>query len=326
MAGKEVLSDSELEALMETVAEGEAESGVGAQGAYRLFDFSAQRQSPLEDYPALHQVHEKLVSQLAVELKSLFRGALEVEGVEPEVVKLGDAQAAFPELVALNLIQSAPMMGNSLIFVAGDTLSSLVNLYFGGPTGGTAFKSARASLTPTERRVNDLVVERFLVSLAMAWRETVKLTPESVKFETNPDFLHLGAGSSQQVVFHYVLRSHDWEGSLKWLVPIKAFEPIKVQLGQVKAEAADARQEQPKWESHLRKELLTVDVEVSGQIECHAMNLAQLLSLRQGSIIPLESPTEVMLLVEGEPFCNGEYGAMSGKKSVKIKGLARGGE
>lgn len=326
MTGKEVLSDSELEALMETVAEGDAESGVSATGEYRLFDFAARRQCPLEEYSALHTVHEKMSFQLADELKSLCRCALDVVGADLEVVSLGEAQAALPELVALNLIQTPPISGRSLVVLPGETLSGLVNLYFGGPEKGTSFKATRTHLTPIERRVNDLVIERFMASLMVSWREIAKLAPETEKFETNPDFLQMGAAASQCVVFHYQVRAQEWMGSLKWLVPISDFEAIKAKLGRVETESHTSQQDQPQWESYFRKELLSVDVDISGQIGCQPMSLAQLLGLRHGSIIPLESPTDVVLFVEDEAFCNGEYGAFSGKKSVKIRGLAKSDE
>jgi len=49
------------------------------------------------------------------------------------------------------------------------------------------------------------------------------------------------------------------------------------------------------------------------------MSLSDVMQLRKGAVIPLAAPTAVTLCIEGAPFCVGEHGAMSGRKSIKIK-------
>ena len=323
MAGKEVLSEGELEALMESVSStGATDSDGEVRGHVRLFDFSVREQNQLEQLPVLQTLHEKLAGALTPTLQGLFRAPVEVVATDLKMVKLEEVLMSLPELAGINLVNTAPLSGLALAVLPGDSLSFFVNQYFGGQPGSAAFKSARSHLTPTEKRINDLMIDRFLSALSESWKDVLKLSPEVVQFETNPDFLQLGGASTLFLKGVYQLSLFDWRGTLEWMIPFNAIESIKHRLEGIKEPEEGAMADTSGWAHHFRKELMSIDVEVSGQIGCRSMSLAEILRLRQGCIIALSSPTDVTLYVEEEAFCTGEYGAISGKKSIKIRGLA----
>ncbi|WP_461516057.1 flagellar motor switch protein FliM [Porticoccus sp.] len=322
MAGKEVLSEGELEALMESVSSADAIDSDGQTRAHlRLFDFSAREQNQLEQLPVLLTLHDKLAAALTPGLQALFRAPVEVVPGDLKMVKLEEVLISIPELAGINLVNIAPLSGSALAVLPGDSLSFFVNQYFGGQPGSAAFKSSRSHLTPTEKRINDLMIGRFLSALSESWKDVLKLSPEVVKFETNPDFLQLGTSSSLFLKGVYQLSLFDWKGTLEWAVPYIAIESIKARLEGTKEPEGSPEGDTSGWAHHFRKELMSIDVVVSGQIGCRTMSLAEILNLRQGSIVPLSSPTDVTLYVEDEAFCSGEYGGASGKKSIKIRGL-----
>ncbi|WP_461520236.1 flagellar motor switch protein FliM [Porticoccus sp.] len=322
MAGKDVLSEGELEALMESVSSTDAIASNGETRVnLRLFDFSAREQNQLEQLPVLLTLHEKLAATLTPSLQGLFRAPVEVVPADLKMVKLEEVLLSIPELAGINLVNATPLSGLALAVLPGDSLSFFVNQYFGGQPGSAAFKSARSHLTPTEKRINDLMIGRFLSALSESWKDVLKLSPEVVKFETNPDFLQLGTSSSLFLKGVYQLSLFDWKGTLEWAMPYNAIESIKARLEGTKEPEGGSEVDTSGWSHHFRKELMSIDVSVSGQIGCRTMSLAEILNLRQGSIVSLSSPTDVTLYVEDEAFCTGEYGAISGKKSIKIRGL-----
>ncbi|MBL4566819.1 MAG: FliM/FliN family flagellar motor switch protein [Porticoccus sp.] len=73
------------------------------------------------------------------------------------------------------------------------------------------------------------------------------------------------------------------------------------------------------WEGYFRNKLLSVDLDVSGLYTSKNVSIGEVLNLKEGSIVPLKVPTEVILCIDGQPFYAGEHGVLNGKKSIKIK-------
>ncbi len=267
--------------------------------------------------PVLKTINEKHALTLVQGLQELFKVPVDVEPTDTRLVKLEEAVVSMAEPSGLNLIKITPLNGLSLVVLSGELLSFFVNQYFGGTPSGATFSASRTDLTPTEKRINDLLASRFLMGLESAWSEVVPLTAESVAFETNPDFLQVGSPTDLAFQFSFSLKVFDWEGTIDWVVPYSSIEPLKPRLGSsvsIKPEQAGAN-----WEHYFRKELLSVDLDVSGLYSSKNVSIAEVLKLKVGSIVPLKVPTDVVLCIEGQPYCLGEHGALNGKKSIKIK-------
>ena len=268
--------------------------------------------------PALKTINEKHSLALTQAIQALFKVPVTVETAETRLVKLDEAIVSISEPAGINLTKISPLAGISFVVLPGELLSFFVNQYFGGGSSVPNVKSNRIDLTPTEKRINDLVTAKFLETLEMAWNEKVAFKSEPFSFETNPDFLQVGSPDELALKFSFSLRVLEWEGVIDWIVSYSSIEPLKPRLGSpalnMKSEQGNAN-----WEGYFRKELLSVDLDVSGIFTSRNVSISEVLNLRKGAIVPLKMPTEVTVCIEGQPFCIGEHGALNGKKSIKIK-------
>jgi len=322
MSTKEVLSEGELDALMDSVSTGDAPLEQTAEGqACQPFDFNTREQALLAQMPALKTINEKHSLSLVQGIQDIFKVPVAVEVGETRLVKLDEAIVSISEPSGINLTKVKPLNGVSFVVFPGEFLSFFVDQYFGGSPSSSDFKSSRVDLTPTERRINDLLTEKFLTTLELAWSEKVELKAETVSFETNPDFLQVASPEELALQFSFVVKVFEWEGVVHWIVPYSAIEPIKPRLG---SPASRVKPEKGgNWEGYFRQELLSVDLDVSGLFTSRSVSLAEVLGLREGAIVPLHIPTEVTVCIEGHPFCVGEHGALNGKKSIKIKEILK---
>lgn len=321
MATKEILSEGELDALMDSVTSGDVPLVTNGSGqSYQPFDFNTREQALLAQMPILRMINEKHSLALTQSLQALFKVPIDVEASANKLLKLEEYIVSISEPAAINQIKIKPLNGVSYVVISAELLSFFVNQYFGGAPGNTAFNSSRVELTPTEIRINELITARFLSDLEAAWSEVISLTTtvEEAAFESNPDFLQLAAPRELALQFSFVVKLFEWEGRIDWTIPYSAIEPLKSRLG---GAAFDVKTKQPQsdWESYFRKELLTVNVDVSGLFSSKNVSIAEVLSLKKGSIVPLKVPTNVTLCIEDQPFCLGEHGALNGKKAIKIK-------
>jgi len=319
MSTKEVLSEGELDALMDSVSSGDVPlDDAHANQGCQPFDFNTREQALLAQMPALKTINEKHALALVQSIQSLFKVPVEVEPSDTTLVKLGDFVVSLAEPAGINVVEVKPLNGTSLVVLSNEFLSFFVNQYFGGAPGGATFSSSRTELTPTERRINDLITTSFLSDLESSWAEKMALNTSQVSFETNPDFLQMGSPSEQALKFSFVIKVFEWEGSIDWVIPYSSIEPLKNRLGNPAAIVKQGKSG-ANWEGYFRKELLSIDLDVSGLYSSKNVSISEVLSLKMGSIVPLKVPTDVMLCIEGQPFCLGEHGALNGKKSIKIK-------
>lgn len=318
MATKDVLSEGELDALMDSVSSGDVplEAGSGGQGC-QPFDFNTREQTLLAQMPALRTINERHAMALADALHAQFKVNVEVAVDEIRLLRLAEVLAGIPEPSAINLMQLSPLNGSSLVVLPGEMLSYFVNQYFGGVPGSADGRAAREDLTPTERRISDVLAEKFLFSLVEAWKEKVAFTPEQLAFEVNPEFLPPLPYDEVAMQFRFKITVDEWQDEISWVVPYAAMEPLRGKLGD------PAKRLQPQgdknWESYLRKELLGVDIEVAGLFASRQSSLGDVLGFQLGSVIPLKPPSDVTLCIEGQAFSRGEYGVTSGHKSIRIK-------
>ena len=176
MATEDVLSEGELDALMDTFSNDDTPSGSAAsEQSCQPFDFSRREQTLLAQMPALKKLTEKQSLALVDSIHESYGISAQVEADEIRLLKLDQAISAISEPSGINLITTAPLNGVSFVVFPGDLLSFFVDKYFGGAQGGTPVSNERSILTPTEMRINEVLTGKFLSTLVDAWQEKIKL-------------------------------------------------------------------------------------------------------------------------------------------------------
>ncbi|MDX1736550.1 MAG: FliM/FliN family flagellar motor switch protein [Halioglobus sp.] len=323
MSSKDVLSEGELDALSEAFADGEAAGGDPAfDRECEPFDFSTREQNLLAQMPALKNLNEKLALEFGPVLRNLYGITVQVDVEETRLLSLEDVFAELEAPIAVNVVRLAPLNGQAYVVMPAELLSMVVDRYFGGGVGEGAGGVARESLTHSERRVNDTVLEGFLATLTDIWREKISFNPTVESFESNPDFLQVPVPGEQVLCFPFSLRIGEWSTTISWVVPYASMEPLRPKLASSSFPLPQTVKNAD-WEKHFARELQHVELEVSGAFLSDKVSIADVLGFKTGSIVPLKMPDEVVVSVEGQPFSTGEHGVLNGHKSIKIKQMLR---
>ncbi|MCB1842217.1 MAG: FliM/FliN family flagellar motor switch protein [Halioglobus sp.] len=322
MSSKDVLTEGELDALMDGFSKGEVTADSQAhERECEPFDFSTREQNLLAQMPALKRLHEKHAMALSQGIQTLYRVAAQVDIGETQLLRFDKALGAIEGPAGINMVTIAPLNGLSFVVIPGELLSFLVDSYFGGGRSSPG-AAPRERLTPSERRLNDVLTEKFLATLTDTWRDTIGFTPQVQSFESNPAFLQAGAPQSLALVFPFVVSVGEWSARIEWLVPYPALEPLRVKLSSAGSLAKPAPGGSS-WKQHFLRALQYVDVEIVGSFISEQVSIADVLAFKPGSILPLKMPTEVTVCVENQVFSTGEHGVLNGHKSIKIKEIIR---
>lgn len=316
---KEVLSEGELDALMDSYSgdEGAADGG-SPSGECKPFDFSTREQTLLAQMPALKKLNELHSSALAEGIQESYGFAVQVAVADIQLLKLDQALTNISDPSAINLAKISPLNGTSYIVLPGALLSYFVDTYFGGAPAGASVAFTRTALTPTELRINEVLIANFLSTLTQAWSEKIDLSPQLTGYESKPTYLQASSPDELALLFPFEIRVGEWTSSIDWIVPYAALEPLRQKLGSLSVESKP-QQKNHDWEEHFLRELQHVRLDVSGSFESGLVSISDVLNLKAGSILPLKMPSDVTFCVEKIPFFYGEHGVLNGNKSIKIK-------
>ena len=133
-----------------------------------------------------------------------------------------------------------------------------------------------------------------------------------------PDKLEAQPARDVALLIGFDITAGEFRGQLQLALPLAALESHRERFAPPRRSAETG----PGWEPYFRRELRAVPLELTGVLCTRDYALADLLALRVGSVLPLEMPADVELLVEGEPFARGSYGSHEGRKAIKITRLA----
>lgn len=320
---EEVLSEGEIDALMDSFSEEDAAGGAASGGGdFTPFDFSTREQTLLAQMPALKKLNEQHALGLSQSIADQYGFNAQVTVAEIELLKLDQAFDNISDPSAINLAKIAPLTGTSYVVLPGALLSFFVDLYFGGSHSGPPGEFTRQSLTPTELRINEVMVNRFFSTLVDSWKEKVSLTPALAGFETKSAYLQAGSPDDMALRFPFEIRVGEWTSSIDWIAPYAALEPLRQTLGSLAVEVKP-QQKNSDWEQHFVRELNQVKLDVSGSFDSGHVSISEVLNLKAGTIVPLKMPADVTLCIENVPFYTGEHGVLNGNKSIKIKDTIR---
>lgn len=318
MAEEEVLTEGEVDALMDSFTDGEGQGTATGAGEYVPFDFSTREQTLLAQMPALKKLNEQHALALAAAITDQYGFVAQVSVAEIELLKLDQAFDNISDPSAINFAKIAPLSGTSYVVLPGALLSFFVDLYFGGSNTGSSVEFTRDSLTRTELRINEVMVEKFFGTLADSWREKVPLTPQAVGFETKPGYMQAGSPDDMALRFPFEIKVGEWVSSIDWITPYASLEPLRQTLGSLAVEVKP-QQKNSDWENHFVEELNQVQLDVSGSFDSGHVSISEVLNLKAGAIVPLKMPADVTLCIENVPFYRGEHGVLNGNKSIKIR-------
>lgn len=306
-----VLTDEEIEALVEHAQEGGFDDG-----EFRIHDFSAGESLTLSKWSELEGLHRNHAEALGKALSAAFDLEISVEAQASSYAIARDLLIGFPQRICLVSTHIGPFEEESHLLISGETLSFLVNQYFGGAS--VTPPKLTAKVTPSEQRIGERVAREYLRTMAEIWVDRLPLQMNDLYVDVTPDRFSLIPEDIGFAVFDFELSMGDVHRSrTQLLIP---FDSLEGQSGAL-VPAKKVIQEDPDaatWEPQLRSTITDVSVEVCGSIDAIETTIKSLLAMKVGTTIPIEEPDAMALLLNGRAVAHGRYGAHEGLKAMQF--------
>jgi flagellar motor switch protein FliM len=303
------ISNAEVEALLKPT-----EGGAPPPGVPQPYDLVARDRIVRGRMPALDRLNERWVAELERKLAELIRQPLEAKLQEVQLATYGNWLAAMPAPTSFNLYTVKPWPRNALVAVDGKLLFALVNGYYGG-TRATP-KLSRTTLTPTEQRLNKIVIEMLVDLFKRALAPVATLEFQQVQSETDASYVNMATPSETVVVTRVEVTLKEQGGSICLLLPLSSFEPVRDKLTEgLKTVSAETRQ---RWRQGLRAQLEHTELALTSVFLETEVTMRELLQMKPGDILPIEMPKVAMLRSGSRPLLRGKFGLSRGYNAVSV--------
>ncbi len=272
-----------------------------------------------ERLPMLAIVFDRLVRIMSTNLRNLTSDNVEI-GIDNIVsLRFGDYLDSIPLPAMLAVFKAEEWDNYGLMVVDAAMIYSIVDVLLGGRRGTAAMRIEGRRYTTIERTLVERLIHVVLADLSASFDPLCPVTFRYERLEVNPRFATISRLSSAVVLARLRIDMEDRGGHMELLLPYATLEPVRELLLQRFMGEKFGRD--LIWETHLAEELWNTDVELDAVLDEQVMRLAEVMALRPGSRIALNTApgTAVQLRCGAVPLFEARVGRRKNRVAVRIE-------
>jgi flagellar motor switch protein FliM len=312
---QDLLSQDEIDALLHGVDDGDVDTDTDIDdGTAQSYDLTSQDRIVRGRMPTLEMVNERFARYTRISLFNLLRRSADVAVGGIQVQKFGEYVHTLYVPTSLNMIKLRPLRGTGLIVLDAKLVFKLVDNFFGGD--GRHAKIEGREFTPTELRVVEMVLQEAFTDLKEAWKAILPVEFEFVNAEVNPSMANIVSPSEAVVVSTFHIELDGGGGDMHITLPYSMIEPIRETLDaglQTDVDDIDDR-----WIKSLREGILNATVNIDCKVAEKEVPLRDIIDLKEGDVIPMEMPGDLVLTANGIPMMLAKLGQSKGNMALQV--------
>lgn len=323
----QVLSQSEVDALLAAVSDGDVptggdgKSGGGAAPVDKnvvVYDLTTQDRIVRGRFPQLEVIYERFMRAFRVSLSSALRRIATLNHASTDFLKFGEFINTLPMPTCMSVLRFNALRGSALFVIESKLTYALVDNFFGG-NDVPYTKIDGKDFTPIELSIIRRVVELAITDLENAWSQVTKIDCGFVRTEVNPQFVGIVPPTDVVIATTFDVELENTNGTITFVIPYATIEPIKQKLAsgfQAEADQTDKRI----WSNIIHNQLMGTDINCLVNLGKSEITLNELMNLQIGDVIHLdqEASGEFDLLIEEVPKFKGYYGVSHGQVALQI--------
>lgn len=340
----QVLSQSEVDALLQAVSEGEV-AGSGGDGGGNggggnvsasgggggkeekvvvTYDLTSQDRIIRGRLPQLEVIYEKFMRSFRVSLSSALRKIASLTLASTDFLKFGEFINTLPMPTCMTVLRFANLRGSALFVIESKLAYALVDSFFGGADRPYT-KIEGKDFTQIELSIVKKVVDLAIDDMEAAWSSVEKIGCSFVRTEVNPQFVGIVPPTDVVIASTFDVELENANGTITIVIPYATIEPIKQKLQsgfQVESDQTDKKL----WTTIIKDQLLATDVNIKVELGQTEIKLEDLMGMKVGDVIPLnqDSNGEFNIDVEGVSKFKGFYGVHHGTVAMQVTRPVKG--
>ncbi len=338
----DVLDQSEIDALLNAVAEGEigsddsdsteetANAVLNADAdknlEVRTYDFKRPERVSKDQMRALEGLHETYARNLGVALSGYLRTIIEVKIRSVEQLTFAEFTYSLPSPTSFSLLSAHPLDGQICLEISPLITYPIIDRMLGG--SNAELYIPQRPLTQIEQRLANRIIERAIEALKEAWENVQTIDFKVEQHESNPQLVQIVPPNEVVVVIGFEIKMGNRAGSMSLCIPFNVIEPVIHNLtsqGWLSFKRSQKFEEQT---GSLSENIGDAKLKMRAYLGQTTIRVSELLDLEVGDILKTdkEASDELILHIEGKSKFAGKIGQFKGNRSLKITRPAQPGE
>ena len=318
-----ILTKEEISELLASIrqgdvpleAEAEPEAPKAKPAAVR-FDLvqGGTRSFELENFDL---ILDGFARNFSITLTNRLQRSVTVKRVSIEMMEFEKYLTQLAGCSSIAVIRLDPLRWGGLITMEDRIAFPAVELLLGASDDNRLVIPSRG-LTTIEMSILRGVLSDACLDLTKAFDPVEKLDIALGKMENNPRLVNIVPPETLVVRSYFRIGLNNLSGRFSLMIPRLSLEPLRDKLR--KGTIGHAGAHTVSWRDHIVQGLMETEASLEAQLAVLSLSLRDILNLKVGDVIELESckPDQLRILVEGKPKFWGASGVRNGKKAVRI--------
>ncbi|MFS1518383.1 flagellar motor switch protein FliM [Bacillus sp. SCS-151] len=324
----EVLSQSEIDALLSAISTGEMNAEElkkeESEKKVKVYDFKRALRFSKDQIRSLTRIHENLARLFTNYFSAQLRTYIQITVASADQVPYEEFIRSIPKMTVLNVFEVPPLEGRILMEVNPNIAYSMLDRVLGG-SGHNFNKVDR--LTEIETTIMSNLFEKSVDNLKEAWSNIVEMEPTLVNFEVNPQFLQMVSPNETVVVISMNTQIGDTTGMINICIPHVVLEPIIRKLSVHYWMQKGEKEREPQEIEALKERIKLTEVPITAELGTSEIPIEDFLHLDVGDVIQLNQKIDQPLTIKVNdlPKFTGQPGKVGKTQAVQLIDHVRGG-
>lgn len=325
----EVLSQSEIDALLAALDSGELDPGEidsdDENQRVKLYDFKRPEKFTKEQMRTLQMLHENLARSLSTYLATTLRTLVEIKVMSVEQLTYYEFTRSLPLLTMLAIFDIPEWEGRGLMECNLALTFAMIDRMLGGP--GSSPLEGR-SLTDIEQGLVSQLMRQITSLYRDAWQTVADVNFQLDSLETNPLFAQIVSQNETVALINFSAKIGSAEGMLNICLPHMVLEQVMDKLTTRSWFAGQTRMHDQRLLKRMRRSIDQIVVPLCVNLGEATVSFGDLLNLQVGDCIQLNAKTDsfVKTQVGSQTKFLGTVGKVGNYLAVRVEKVLHGGE
>lgn len=313
------LSQEEVDALLKGVT-GDQDDNAEQElvGGIRPYNLATQERIVRGRMPTLEIINERFGRLFRIGLFNFLHRTAEVSIGPVRVSKYSEFIRNLVVPTNLNLVHMKPLRGTALMVFDPSLVFLLVDNLFGGD-GRFHTRVEGRDFTQTEQRIIQRILNIVFETYAKSWEPVYPLEFEYIRSEMNTQFANIATPNEVVVVTTFTIELGPVSGEMHFCTPYSMIEPVRdILTSSLQGETLEMDK---RWIRLLKQQIQTAEVEILAELGTARVNFGDILNMKAGDVIPIQTPDVLLATVDGVPVMECTYGKLNGQYALRIEKL-----
>jgi len=325
----EILSQSEIDALLQALSSGELDvqeiKEVEQSKKIKKYDFKNPQKIAKDQLRTLEIIHDNFGRLFQTFLSGYLRAPVKISLVSVEQIAYSEFTNAISNPAFLNIIDVSPLNGQMLIDISTVVAYTMIDRLLGGDASK---EQEIREFTEIELTLLMNMMKRAISLIEEAWKNVIELNLKLSRIEVNPQFAQIVPPNETIALITMNIEVGESEGMLNVCIPYLLLEPILDKLNTRYWFSSTKRELSQNQITQIKNRILNAKVELKAELGSTLVRVKDIINLQKGDVIKLDTKENsgIKIRVGSNIKFIGEVGTFNNKMAVRITNVVKDGE